>query len=245
MCTNYRSASTDTFRVGPLSDIRETKVPFDGFKPEVFPNDSAPIIRLALVEPEDQAKIEAVPARFGLIPFWVKDEQVAKFGLMAYNARTETVASKPMFRTAWRQRQFCLIPAESFYEPNWETGKAVRWRIEMASKAPFVIGGIWESHGKDETYFESYSMLTINADTHPVMNHFHRPGDEKRMVVIVQPNDYLNWLNATTAEATRFFKAFPAALMVSNPAPLAPKAPRVKPKAKSAAITSSALDDLF
>jgi len=59
----------------------------------------------------------------------------------------------------------------------------------MASHAPFAIGGIWESHGKDETYFESFSMLTINADTHPVMNHFHRPGDEKRMVVIAQHPD--------------------------------------------------------
>ena len=121
----------------------------------------------------------------------------------------------------------------------------MRWRIEMASRKPFAIAGIWESPGKDETYFESYSMLTINADTHPVMNHFHRPGDEKRMVVIVEPNDYLNWLNATTAEATRFLKAFPADLMISNPASLTPKAPRVKPNAKSAENASTAHDDLF
>ena len=88
-------------------------------------------------------------------------------------------------------------------------------------------------------------MLTINAGTHPVMNHFHRPGDEKRMVVIVQPNDYMKWLNATTAEAIWFFKAFPADLMISNPALLAPKVPPVKPKAKSAENASSAHDYLF
>ena len=126
-----------------------------------------------------------------------------------------------------------MIPAEAFYEPNWESGKAVRWRIEMASNALFAIGGIWESHGKDETYFESFSMLTINADMHPVMNHFHRPGDEKRMVVIVEPDEYLNWLNATTSEAMQFFKPLSADLMSAKPEPVPPRPPRVKPKAKS------------
>ena len=242
MCSNYRSSSIEVFRNGVLADIRETKILFAA---ETFPNELAPIIRLARAESGQPTHFEAVPARFGLVPFWAEDNEVAKLGRMAYNSRTETVASKPIFRTAWNQRRFCLIPAEAFYEPNWESGKAVRWRIEMASHKPFAIAGIWDSHGKDETYFELCSMLTINADTHPVMNHFHRPGDEKRMVVIVEPNDYVNWLNATTPEATSFFKAFPPDLMVSNPAPLAPKASRVKPKAKSAENASGAHDDLF
>ena len=199
----------------------------------MFPNEFAPIIRLEHSESAEGKNVVAVSARFGLVPFWAKDDSVAKLGRMAYNARTETVASKPMFRTAWNQRRFCLIPAEAFYEPNWESGKAVRWRIEMASHEPFAIGGIWESHGKDDTYFESFSMLTINADTHPVINHFHRPGDEKRMVVIVEPSEYLNWLNATTSEAMQFFKPLSADLMSAKPEPVPPRPPRVKPKAKS------------
>ena len=242
MCSNYRPSSIEAFRDSVLEDIRETKIQFAA---ETFPNEFAPIIRLARSESGLPAKVEAVPARFGLVPFWAKDNEVAKLGRKAYNSRTETVASKPMFRAAWNQRRFCLIPAEAFYEPNWESGKAVRWRIEMASHKPFSIAGIWESHGKGETYFESFSMLTINADTHSVMNHFHRPDDEKRMVVIVEPNEYIEWLNTTTAEATRFFKAFPADLMISNPSPLVPKAPRVKPKAKSAENAFGAHDALF
>ena len=242
MCTNYRPSSIEAFRDGVLADIRDTKTPF---KAEVFPNEFAPIIRLEHNESAGRKNVVAVSARFGLVPFWAKDDAVAKLGRMAYNARTETVASKPMFRTAWNQRRFCLIPAEAFYEPNWESGKAVRWRIEMASYEPFAIGGIWESHGKDDTYFESFSMLTINADTHPVMNHFHRPGDEKRMVVIVEPSEYLNWLNATTSDATQFFKPFSADLMAAKPEPLPPRPPRVKPKAKVIESDSNAYDRLF
>ena len=241
MCTNYRPSSIEASRDGVLPDIRDTKIPF---KVEVFPNEFAPIIRLEDSESAVSKNVVAVSARFGLVPFWAKDDAVAKLGRMAYNARTETVASKPMFRTAWNQRRFCLIPAEAFYEPNWESGKAVRWRIEMASHAPFAVGGIWESHGKDDTYFESFSMLTINADTHPVMNHFHRPGDEKRMVVIVEPDEYLNWLNATTSEATQFFKLFSADSMAAKPEPLPPRPPRVKPKAKSVDADSDVHDRL-
>lgn len=115
MCTNYRPLSVEAFRDGVLADIRETKIPF---KAEVFPNEFAPIVRLEHSTLEETKKLALVSARFGLAPFWAQDDEVAKLGRMAYNSRTETVASKPMFRTAWNQRRFCLIPAEAFYEPS-------------------------------------------------------------------------------------------------------------------------------
>jgi len=243
MCTNYRPSAIEAYKSGVFEDIRETRVPF---KAEVFPNDPAPIIRPARADSANAGHLESVPARFGLVPFWAKNDQLAKLGRMAYNARTETVASKPMFREAWKRAQFCLIPAEVFYEPNWQSGSAVRWRIEMASREPFAIGGLWESHGKGEGYFESFTMLTINADTHPVMNQFHRPGDEKRMPVIVDRSDYEAWLGATPIDAVQLLRHYPAELMSSEPEPMAPRAKRMppdKPKAKSEAppATSSEL----
>lgn len=216
MCTNYRPSSRELFAAGVFENIRETKIKF---KREVFPNDPAPIIRLEHTEGATRG-LEWVPARFGLVPFWAKAEQVAKLGRMSYNARTETVSSKPMFRQAWRRRQFCLVPADAFYEPSWETGQAVRWRIEMASRAPFAIGGLWERHGEGENYFESFSMLTINADDHPVMNRFHRPGDEKRMPVIIDSSDYRAWVDATTETAPQLFVPYPAEFMTSRAEPL-------------------------
>jgi putative SOS response-associated peptidase YedK len=93
VCTNYRPSGIEVWRGDYLEDIRETKIPF---KVEVFPNDPAPIIRLGHEKAAEHSHPEWVPARFGLVPVWAKDDQVAKLGRMAYNARTETVSSKPM-----------------------------------------------------------------------------------------------------------------------------------------------------
>ena len=58
----------------------------------------------------------------------------------------------------------------AFYEPNYESGKAVRWRIERADGQPFCLAGIWERRMHDEGPAHwSFSMLTINADEHPLM----------------------------------------------------------------------------
>lgn len=96
-----------------------------------------------------------------------------------YNARTETVAEKPSFKHAWRDRQFCIILAEVFFEPNYESGKQVRWRIERADGSPFGIAGIWKQRLRDDELPKwSMSMLTINADEHPLMRRFHKPRDE-------------------------------------------------------------------
>ena len=56
----------------------------------------------------------------------------------------------------------------------------------------------------------SYTMLTINADTHPLMNQFHKPADEKRMVVILQEGQYDDWLHTPMNQAREFLRPFPA-----------------------------------
>jgi len=122
MCTNYRPSSIEAFRDGVLADIRDTKIPFEA---EVFPNEFAPIIRLEHSESAERKNVVAASARFGLVPFWAKDDAVAKLGRMAYNARTETVASKPMFRTAWNQRRFCLIPAYRLDCSAWTSSECL------------------------------------------------------------------------------------------------------------------------
>ena len=53
-------------------------------------------------------------------------------------------------------------------------------------------------------------MLTINADGHPFMNRFHKPGDEKRMVVVLPEDQYGAWLEASADDARRFIQAYPA-----------------------------------
>jgi putative SOS response-associated peptidase YedK len=59
---------------------------------------------------------EAMSGSFGLVPHWAKDTSLAK---RTYNARSETVATKPSYRDAWRLGRRCIIPAEAIYEPDW------------------------------------------------------------------------------------------------------------------------------
>ena len=76
-------------------------------------------------------------------------------------------------------------------------------------------------------------MLTINADSHPLMNHFHRQGDEKRMPVIIAASDYADWLSATPATAAEFFRPFPPEKMTARPEPTPARSAQAKPKAKA------------
>lgn len=64
-------------------------------------------------------------------------------------------------------------------------------------------------------------MLTVNADEHPLMQRFHKPGDEKRSVVVLEPEDYESWLHARTeAEARSLLQPFDPDMMVAEPAPV-------------------------
>ena len=140
------------------------------------------------------------PARFGLIPTWAKDEE---FGRKTYNARSETVSQKPSYKHAWTKRHFALALADAFYEPCYESGKAVRTKISQANREPMAIASIWDTWTEPETgeLIVSFSMLTIDASEHPLMQRCHKPEDEKRTVVPLRPDLFDSWLNATPDSA--------------------------------------------
>ena len=157
-------------------------------------------------------------ARFGLIPPWARDE---KIGRHTYNARSETAADKPSYRAAWRQRQYGLVLVDHFYEPSYGSGQAVRWKIELASGEPMAIACLWERWTQPDSgnRVVSFSMLTVNADGHPVMSQFHKPGDEKRTPVIIQPDDYNRWLGADTKTASEMMTWANMPALNSGPRP--------------------------
>lgn len=200
------------------------KAPAQECKPETYPGYLAPIIRLS--EDETREK-EALAACFGMVPPWAD----LKLARQTYNARTETVNEKPSFRNAFRKRQFCIIPADAIFEPRYESGQAKRWKIEAADEHPLGIAGIWEwrpSGGPDDRPLVSFSILTINADAHPLLRQFHKPEDEKRMVVILEPQHYDDWLNADAGTAPDFFRLYPAEELKAAAAP--------RPVARKAAV---------
>jgi hypothetical protein len=71
----------------------------------------------------------------------------------------------------------------------------------------------------------TFAMLTVNADGHPVMQRFHKAGDEKRMVVILHPDDYDDWLTCSVEQAPRYFRQWMEPLDAVA-APLPPRAPK-------------------
>jgi putative SOS response-associated peptidase YedK len=94
----------------------------------------------------------------------------------------------------------------AYFEPNYESGKAERWSIGMADGEPFAVAGLyreWEQADGRKTF--SFTQITINADSHPVMNRFHKPDDEKRSLVVIAPERYDDWLNCRNPELARAF----------------------------------------
>jgi putative SOS response-associated peptidase YedK len=165
---------------------------------------------------------EALNGLFGLVPHWATDTKITR---STYNARSETVAAKPSFRDAWKRGQHCIIPADAIYEPDWRSGKAIATRIERTDGEPMGIAGLWSSwkSPKGETVF-SFTMLTFNAEGHALMRLFHKPIDEKRMVVILPPERHRDWLRAAPAHSMAFMRPLAADLLVAVAAPTLPKA---------------------
>ena len=217
MCSNYEPVSRADRLLSFFGVVRERDEP----TATIFPTGLAPFIRLA---EDGSGNRQVEDGAFGLLPFFAKE---IAFGRRTYNARSETVDRLPSYRDAWRRGQRCIIPAESIFEPSYETGKAVRWRIYQPGDVPMGIAGIytkWRSPEDGRAFF-SFAMLTVNADGHPVMQRFHRVEDEKRMVVILAPDDYDAWLSCSVAQAPGFFRQWMGPLD-SYAAPLPPRAPR-------------------
>ena len=139
--------------------------------------------------------------RWGLIPAWSKD---TSGGARMINARSETVAEKPAFRSAFKQRR-CLIPASGFYEWQARPEGKQPILIGLQSSAVFGFAGLYEFWRDPVSHalIESATILTTAA------NESLKPVHE-RMPVIIAPEDYLTWLSATPAQASTLLRAWPA-----------------------------------
>lgn len=178
-----------------------------------FPGHVAPILR---ADPTQTLHCDL--AVFGLIPHWSRDGRNFRH---CYNARSETAAEKPSFRQAWARGHWCAVPADAFYEPCYESGRAVRWRLSTVREAPLLIAGLWDRwRAPDGRSVLSFTLLTRNADAHPLMGRFHRPEDEKRSVVLIDPQELQPWLGCNPLEAPDWMRAFQGDWVAAEAAPL-------------------------
>ena len=149
----------------------------------IAPTQPVPVVRMTPQPAEPQRQF--VFLHWGLVPSWATDPAI---GNRMINARAETAADKPSFRTALRRRR-CLIVADGFYE--WQTvGKRRQpMFIHRRDDRPLAFAGLWESwEGADHSALESCTILTTAA------NDLVRPIHD-RMPVIVDPEDYGRWLD--------------------------------------------------
>lgn len=158
----------------------------------IHPRAVGPFIRA------DDIGRELVVGQWALIPPFAKS---AKLTYQTNNARSEELASKASYRQPWQRGQRCIIPAASFDEPCWETGRNVWWQFRRSDGAPWGLAGLWNTWTDPTTgeVLESYTMLTINADAHPLMCRMHKPDPKKpttaqdkiRSLTVVRPSSSL------------------------------------------------------
>jgi putative SOS response-associated peptidase YedK len=216
MCTNYAAA-----RRGLIFKHYGVEPPDSPWRDEVYKDYPAPIIRR--VDGAERADV----ATFGIVPRKHIPEGVKPFDTM--NGRSETVGEKRSFSSAWKKQQLCLVLCDWFYEPNYEAGKPVRWRIGLASGEPFAIAGLWREWKDPDGLAYSFTMLTLNADEHPLLNRFHAPGKEKRGVVMLPRDGYGDWLACkSTDEARSFLSLMPANKMHAEASPAPPRAAKAQ-----------------
>lgn len=98
--------------------------------------------------------------RWGLVPSWSK-EISNKYA--TFNARIESVESKPAFRSAWRNNQKCLIPALGYYEWREEDGMKQPYFVTSKNEQPLVFAGIWDECQFDGAALKSCTIITTES----------------------------------------------------------------------------------
>ena len=172
---------------------------------------------------------ELVVGRWGLIPWFSKTSDI-KYA--TNNARSEELTEKASYKHPWARGQRCIIPADWFDEPNWETGKNEWWRFRRADGAPWGLAGLWNVWKDPATQeeVESYTMLTLHANSHPLMKRMHKPDvdpatklplpfaqQDKRSVIAIEQADVDQWLAGTVEEASELLRLTPVDLFDAGP----------------------------
>ncbi len=198
MCGRY-AITTDPEVLAALLGLAEA--PAYDVRYNLAPTQLAPVARL-----DPNGDVSLTPLRWGLVPTWAKDPA---FGARTINARSETAAEKPSFRSAWKQRR-CIVPASWFYE--WRSdGDKVKTplRIERRDGETLTFAGLWESwKGNSEVPgFESFTILTTAA------NGTLAPLHDRMPVILVDRDARERWLDLRTPDAASLMQPAPDDLL--------------------------------
>lgn len=203
MCGRFTLATSPN-QIADLFDVPE--VPSLEARYNIAPTQDVPVCRQ--LAPGTARQIDHL--RWGLVPFWADN---LKIGNRMINARSETAASKPAYRTAFKRRR-CLIPATGFFEWKKEQGGKQPYLFRREDRAPFAFAGLWE-HWSDEQSGEAAETFTIlTCEANELVAPVH-----KRMPVVLRPEAFGFWLdpsNDDVAALDELAGAWPPADFVAH-----------------------------
>lgn len=181
MCGRY-SLTTPAEAMARLFRVT---LPLPNFPPRynIAPTQDAPVVRISA-----ERKRELALLRWGLVPSWSKGPDPA---YSMINARAETVADKPAFRAAFKQRR-CLVPADGFYEWRTEGRRKQPFFIRLKNEGPLAFAGLWERWEKPPApAIQSFAVIVTAANemAHAIY---------ERMPAILPPAAYDAWLDPET-----------------------------------------------
>ena len=180
-------AMTELFAATPANDL-----------PVVLNYNVCPTVQIQTVT-SDAGTRHLRPMRWGFIPHWYKKPNG---GPLLINARSETIAEKPAFRDACRNRR-CLIPTSGFYEWKRTEGQTPEpWWVTRADGAPMVFAGIWQNWDQGEAPLTTCAIVTTDANA--AMAPIHH-----RLPVILTPDQWPLWLGEEGKGASQIMKSAP------------------------------------
>lgn len=206
MCSLYQlSATPEEFRQA-FAVLREIE-----FDPSTLQRSYLikPTHRVLVVRQQADGGYHVGSVTWGLIPRWAKERKGALI-----NARSETIATKPSFREAFKRRR-CIIPASGFYEFESTSSKTrQRWHIYRRDGQLLPFAGIWETWlDEEEQPLETCSIVTTAA------NAFMTPLND-RIPVILPPEAFAEWLDPNLADPARlqaWFRSCPDEWLTRDP----------------------------
>jgi putative SOS response-associated peptidase YedK len=178
----------------------------------IAPSQQIPIIR------DTGTGRELVMARWGLIPGWSR-ESTSKYSTI--NARIESVAEKPSYRTPFKRRR-CLIPADGFYEWKQVAGNKVPHHIRLKDGKIFALAGLWDLWEGEDGTIESCTIIVMPSNE--VMKPIH-----ERMPAIIAPAEYDGWLDARITdkqEIMQYLTSAPSSQLTAYPVTTRVNVPR-------------------
>lgn len=205
---------------GAVEQRFDAQFAFD-FQPRynAAPGQQLPVLR-------DDSRESITRGQWGLVPSWADEPSTTLI-----NARSETVAEKPAFRDAYRNRR-CLVPVDGFYEWVEAAGGKQPYRITSTDNKPFALAGLWETWTPDytQTGLGDFSNGGGRGDPEPLVSFTvltREPNDtvsqyHDRMPVVLEERDEEAWLDGTdvgTLDPTpeEVLRGYPVSRAVNNP----------------------------